>query len=109
MDVFYSLVDSSESLKEKAKLVRDNGLLWSSVADAAVLGAVFAAFYLPCGLLMRDSGLIYAGLVSAAVAVVSKFGLHPTVERTHIRLSDDQLNFIETQMKDKAAEKVNLL
>jgi len=47
MDTFYSLVDSEDSLKEKAKLVRDNGLAWSSIADIVVLGVVFACLYLP--------------------------------------------------------------
>ena len=109
MDTFYSLVDSKDSLKEKAKLVRDNGLAWSSIADVVVLGALFACLYLPLWYSTKYSLLLYWGAISGALALLSALFFHPRAERRHITLSNEQLDFIQTQMKDEVETKVNSL
>jgi hypothetical protein len=109
MDTFYALVDSKESLKEKAKLVRDNGLLWSSIADITVLGILFACLYLPLWCFTRHSTFLYWGTTSTVLALLCGLVFHPRAEARHIQLSNEQLNFIETQMKDEVKEKVNAL
>jgi hypothetical protein len=109
MDTFYSLVDSKESLKEKAKLVRENGLAWSSIADVAVLGALFACFYLPLWFFTNYSLFLYWCAISAVFALFSAFFLHTRAEQRHIALSNEQLDFIQTQMKNEVEKKVNSL
>jgi hypothetical protein len=109
MDTFYSLVDSKDSLKEKAKLVRDNGLAWSSIADIVVLGAVFACLYFPLWLFTHYSLFLYWGVFSGVLALASALLFHPQTERRHIALSNEQLDFIQTQMKEEVQAKVNAL
>jgi hypothetical protein len=109
MDVFYALVDSQESLKVRAKMVYENGLLWSSVADCVVLGIMFAALYFPLWLILGYRPFLDGAIVATAVALLAAFVLHPRAEKRHIRLSDDQLDFIATQMKPQAELKINAL
>jgi hypothetical protein len=109
MNVFYALVDTNETLKERAKLVRDNGLTWSSIADATVLGVVFASLHLTLWLTTGYEPFLYWGLVAASVAVVAGIFFHPRAERRHIELSNAQLDFIAHQMKNEAVQKVNAL
>jgi Flp pilus assembly protein TadB len=109
MNTFYSLVDSQESLKEKAKLVRENGLAWSSIADIVVLGTLVACFYFPLWLLTNYSPFLYWAAIAVVLALLSAFVLHPRAERRHIALSNEQLDFIKTQMKSEVEQKVNAL
>jgi len=109
MDTFYSLVDSQDSLKEKGKLVRDNGLAWSSIADVVVLGVVFACFYLPLWFVTNYSLFLYWGAISVVLALPSALLFHPRTEQRHIALSNEQLDFIQTQMKEEVEKKVNSL
>ena len=109
MDVFYALIDSNESLKERSKLVRDNGLVWSSIADLVVLGTVFGAIYVPLSLITHYSLFLIWGAISGLIAFIAAKTLHPLAEKKHIKLSNDQLDFIATQMKDKVTEKVDAL
>lgn len=109
MDTFYSLVDSKDSLKEKGKLVRENGLAWSSIADVTVLGVLFACFYLPLWFFKNYPPFLYWGAISAILALLSALFFHPRAEQRHIALSNEQLDFIQTQMKDEVEKKVNSL
>jgi hypothetical protein len=109
MIVFYSLIDSNDSLKEKAKLVRHNGLIWSSAADVTLIGSLYAAIYLPVWLSTGRTLYLVSLLIALGAAFVARFIVHPTAEKKHISLGDDQLDFMELQMKDKVEEKVNAL
>jgi len=109
MDVFYSLVDSNDTLKERAKLVRDNGLIWSTVADVTMLSTMFGALYLPLWLTTGEAQFMIWGLGAAVVALVAGLSWHPRAERRHVQLGNDQLNFIAQHLKNEASEKVNAL
>ena len=64
MHIFYHLIDNDQSLKEKSKLVRDNGLIWTSTADVAILGCFFSWVYLILILIYGiDALLVSAGLM----------------------------------------------
>jgi len=109
MDVFYSLVDSNDTLKERAKLVRDNGLKWSTVADVTVLGTMFAALYLPLWFTTGYALFMVWGLGAAAVASIAGALLHPRTENKHVQLGNNQLDFIAQHLKDQVSQKVNSL
>ena len=109
MDVFYALVDSNETLKVRAKMVYENGLYWSSVPDCVVLGTMFAALYFPLWLMSDYRPFLDWAVVASAVALLAGFVLHPRAEKKHIHLSNDQLDFIEGQMKPQAEPKINAL
>jgi hypothetical protein len=96
LDVFYHFTDNKESLKERAKGVYLNGLLWSTMADA-MAAALFLAFtsivvYL---LFWRDYYLV-AAIVALALYALAAWALMPLVVRRHIELGNEQINFMRT-------------
>jgi hypothetical protein len=109
MNVFCGLIDSNETLKEKAKLVRKNGVVWGSLADVIVIGTFFAVLYIFWWLGSEHTPFFIWGIVSGILAAISAFVLHPRTEKRHIELGDEQLGFIESHLRDEVQTKVNSL
>ncbi|MDP2117403.1 MAG: hypothetical protein Q8J71_08405 [Brevundimonas sp.] len=101
---FYHLVDNSNSLTSKSKLVYFNGYIWTLVADARAVA--FLVAFLSVGMLFADPNNDAARIslsINAAVVAVSLFFSH-MVTKKHIELSNDQLSYIEQHLKDKLDE-----
>ena len=100
MIIFYSFVDNDESLKEKAKSVRLNGLAWSSFIDLSVLSCLSALLH--SGIYVFTSKLYHIYLawilfLSYFISLVFVFLL----TRKHIKLSNEQLEVIIQRKKEK--------
>lgn len=110
MHIFYHLIDNDQSLKEKSKLVRDNGLIWTSTADVAILGCFFSWVYLMliliCGI---DMLLVSAGLMIGSIGLISGAILHPRTVKEHISLGNEQIEFILTNHKSELQRRVTEL
>lgn len=110
MHVFYHLIDNDQSLKEKSKLVRDNGLIWTSTADVAILGCFFSWLYLILILIFGVDGLLVsAGLMIGSIGLISGAILHPRTVKEHISLGNEQIEFILTNHKDELQKRVTEL
>ncbi|WP_342655943.1 hypothetical protein NM528_15905 [Shewanella algae] len=110
MHVFYYLIDNEESLKEKSKLVRDNGLIWTSTADVAILGCFFSWLYFILILIFGVNGLLVsAGLLIGTIGLISGAILHPRTVREHIRLGNEQIEFILTNHREDLQSRVTEL
>ena len=110
MHIFYNFIDNDESLKEKSKLVRDNGLTWSSTADAAILGCLFSWLYFIMVLFFGPEPILaWSGVMIGLIGLLSGWILHPMAVKEHIALGDQQIDFIATNYKEKLNEKVNSL
>ena len=99
MHVFYRFIDRDPSLQEKAKAVRFNGLLWTSIADVATIGVLSALAYLIAFAIHDRSHYLGMSLASAIAFLVSYLLLMPLVVRHHIDLSNEQLEFIDQQFR----------
>ncbi len=99
MDVFYKFVDRDPTLREKAKRVRFNGLLWTSVADVATIGALGAIAYLITFAFTDYFHHVALALALGLIALVAYFLLMPLVTRHHIALSNEQLDFIDQEFR----------
>lgn len=107
MHVFYHLIDNDESLKEKAKLVRDNGLIWTSTADVAILGCFFSWLYFILILVFGADGLLVSsGLMIGSIGFISGAILHPRTVNEHISLGNEQIDFILTNHKAELQRRV---
>ncbi|AKH21834.1 hypothetical protein [Sedimenticola thiotaurini] len=110
MHVFYHLIDNDESLKEKSKLVRDNGLIWTSTADVAILGCFFSWLYFILILIFGLDGLLAsAGLMIGSIGLISGAILHPRTVKEHISLGNEQIEFILTNHKEELKRRVTEL
>ncbi|KTT32590.1 hypothetical protein NS201_07415 [Pseudomonas oryzihabitans] len=110
MRIFYHLIDNDESLKEKAKLVRDNGLIWSSIADAIWLGALFSFLYLVLAYIStfyapdKTFALTITSIMLLCIVLIL-YGLAlPKIHKEHIKLGNEQLDIIEQFYKQKTKE-----
>lgn len=99
LDIFYSLVDNDESLKERAKSVYLNGLVWTTVMDISMIGVIAAVFYASFALGAWRVDYLAAALCMGTLAAVSYWALLPRVTQKHIALSDEQLEYITSQKR----------
>lgn len=110
MHVFYYFIDNDMSLKEKAKLVRDNGLIWTSTADIVILAFIFSVFYmLLIAIFGSQTILIMAAILIFLIGLLSALVLYPNAVADQIELSNSQIEYIVTHKKKCLEEKVNSL
>jgi len=108
IDVFYHFIDNDESLKEKSKLVRDNGLIWTSTADVAILGCFFTWLYFLLIIFFgAEPWLARGGLLIGFIGLLSGLIFHPLSVKKHIALGNEQLEFIFTNHKKELQKKIN--
>ena len=100
MNIFYSFVDSNESLKEKAKSVRLNGLMWSSFIDLSVLSCLSALVH--SGIFIFTSKLhhVYLAWIMFCISFISLLFVCLLTYR-HINKSNEQLEIITQRKKDE--------
>lgn len=106
LHVFYYFVDRDPSLKEKAKNIYFNGLLWSSTADIMALSCMFMASYLIGYLFLNRDHYLIGALVLGLLCLFASWALMPIVTKKHIALSDEQLDYIKLHYKEALHSKL---
>lgn len=109
MSIFYNIVDNDHSLTEKAKIVRSNGLFWTSTADVAVISMIFTYIYLVLFLVSKGLYYAYAGLIIGSIGLFFGCILHPTSVKRHISLSNDQIGYMKDIYLETLRQKINFL
>lgn len=105
--IFYNIVDSDPSLTAKSQLVYFNGLLWTSTADLFILSIFISFVYLISGLwLFKSTEVWQYGVIFGGVAALS-FCLHILSIIKHYKLSNDQIEYIETHYQDELKLKID--
>jgi hypothetical protein len=105
--LFFSLVDSDESLKNKASLAYMNGLLWTSLADStalSVLYAILAALLIAIG--MKEA--VVAFELFCTIAIVSIIGSIVTTNK-QIDIGNEQLEVMELKYREEIEKRLNKL
>jgi len=91
MHVFYKVIDNDESLKKKTNNVYFNGIFWTSSADLLLLSFSFWFVY-KYWFIQIDNAALYSNLM--LILFGSAMYLHVLSAWKHIRLSNEQLQFI---------------
>jgi hypothetical protein len=104
MHVFYKLIDNDESLKRKGANVYFNGIFWTSTADSFLINLCFYIVY----------KLFYFDLPKSAelttllgLLCLLSLALHIISVIKHIKLSNDQLDYIKTHNSLDVKNKLN--
>lgn len=108
MNVFYEFVDNNESLKEKAKSVRFNGLIWTSCIDATIIffcGSIVMFIKHVITSLKYDLVVACCLFLVFLISLVLIFAL----TRNHIRLSNEQLEVITGLHKETLRKRLRSL
>ena len=108
INLFYEFVDNNESLKEKAKLVRFNGLIWTICIDSTII--LFAgSLILFCKYFFTDVNFdLVVALILLFLSMIS-FGLIFLITKIHIKLSNEQLEVITDLHRDKLHNRMRQL
>jgi hypothetical protein len=106
MHVLYKLVDNDESLKKKANNIYFNGIFWTSSADLLLISPVFWYVY-RWHFANINNSLLFSNLflILAVLAII----LHILSVLKHIRLSKNQLEFIEIYKKKEVIDDFDVI
>ncbi|MCA1526816.1 hypothetical protein [Bradyrhizobium yuanmingense] len=105
--LFFSLVDSDESLKQKANLAYANGAIWTSFADSTILALLFFLISMLLFYLKIDEAFP-AGMIFLLIAVFSFFGSVACTSR-QINIGAEQLEIIDFKHKADVEKRLNAL
>lgn len=105
--LFYSLVDSDESLKQKASLAYANGAIWTSLADSTILAILF---FLASMLLfyLGFENAFPAGMAFLLIGAMSFAGSRGCTSR-QINIGAEQLEIIDFKYKADVEKRLNAL
>lgn len=98
LHLFYKLIDNDESLKKKQNNVYFNGIFWTSTADLIIFSAFFCILYkfvffeVPRAKILSNIFFFMTLLASL---------LHILAVLKHLRLSNNQLSFIDVHKKQE--------
>jgi hypothetical protein len=99
MNVYYHFIDNDESLKERAKEVFLNGLIWSSMVDLTFISLLGAIIFLVTFMFTKNSYFVLLTVIFVVVCIMMLL-LTPNVVKKHIGFSNYQLGYI-TDIKKK--------
>ena len=91
IDIFYHILDQDDSLKERAKEVYFNGLIWSSLIDIVIISPIGAIIYFLVFLITKN--MHYMFYIDIGFIILSIIFI-PLVIKKHYRMSNNQLNYI---------------
>lgn len=103
-NVLYRIIDNDESLKKRANNVYFNGIFWTSTADSVILSAFFAIIYR--FLLPNVANAVILSEMFFTISIAS-FLLHILSVFKHIRLSNNQLDYIKTYKSAEVVQQIN--
>jgi hypothetical protein len=108
LNVFYHFIDNKESLKERAKGVYLNGLLWSSVADLMAVTLLLLFTSLVACLFFWRTYYLSVAVLAGGLYLLASWVLMPRVVERHIFLGGEQIDFIlqlhESELRSKLEE-----
>jgi len=93
MIIFYRIIDNDESLKDIAKSVRLNGLIWSSIADVKATSLIVSFIYLILSWMSFKWLYFICGLALITTHIIAFF-LMSLVTQKQLSLSNEQLENI---------------
>jgi len=108
MIIFYNFIDNDNSLKEKAKRVRFNGLKWTSMIDLVIISFCGSLIFWVKLIIETNFYYLAMALILITLALVS-FGLIQLTTRDHLSLSNEQLEIICQSYKTQLEDKINEL
>ena len=104
-NIFWRFVDKDNSLLEKAKRVRFNGLIWSSAVDIMIISAVGSIILFVKLAVEKNPYSLWMAIILLAASLMSLGLLRRTTQR-QLSLSNEQLKFICQFYKQELEESI---
>jgi hypothetical protein len=113
--IFYSFIDNDKSLEKQSKIIRWNGLLWTSAADlraCSVIGALVFGIAIVLGYhvnwLAFDFGRAGYAITGLLILYLSSFVWSSQLTEKHRRLGMEQCEYILIHRRNELSEMLNL-
>ena len=106
--VFYNIIDNDESLKVKQNNVFLNGLIWTSMADLVLITFAFSIIFFISIFIFKeaDQELLIGGFIMILGSIIGLIA-HVLAFFKHIKLGNDQIEYIETHHVNRVDEIIN--
>lgn len=101
--LFYRIIDNDESLKDQAQDIRFNGAVLTTIIDASIISAFFAATYAAIAVLLPSPQLWPYAVISIVSQPILRF-LRRRAEQHHIELQGEQLAVISQHHSAKVGD-----
>jgi len=112
LNIFYDFVDNNESLKEKSKGVRFNGLIWSSFIDLTILSVLAGFVYSILLIFTTKEHYVYLALLLFCLSYIS-LAFSWLLTYKHKSMSNEQLEVIiqtkQNEINTKIKEAIDSL
>ncbi|MCB0700741.1 MAG: hypothetical protein H6551_05360 [Chitinophagales bacterium] len=109
-NIFYKIIDNDESLKKKSQQVYFNGLFWTSTADAFIISIISSLIYFISAFVFHDLKTVFISWSSILLLLTGiSYFLHLLSINSHIKLSNDQLSYIEQHYAGQVNQYINEL
>lgn len=107
LNIFYNIIDNDNSLSEKAKIVRDNGLIWTTSIDISIIFSISSIIFLiKYFFTVNELNDLIKAIILLVISIVSFSGIFVLTNK-HIKLSNEQLECIVTIHKKKLKDKLD--
>jgi hypothetical protein len=103
--IFYDFVDNNESLKDKSKGVRFNGLIWSSFIDLTILSLVAGFVYSVLLVFTSKEHYVYLALLLFCLCFVS-LAFSWLLTYKHKSMSNEQIEVILQTKRNEIDTKI---
>jgi len=104
---FYDLIDNDATLTTRSQRVMFNGFIWTTIADVRVFSLIF--FILSAILWFSDIERSHYLLILFFLVGLISLPLSEFVTQKHIRLGDDQIEFIRGKYQTKVTAELRQL
>lgn len=105
MDVFYMVLDDSETLRAKTQSVYSNGFIITTLVDIEIMSVVFATLHVVTALIFSFAPYHWtAAFLMFALALISAKFIRQKAIENHQNLSGKQLRVIESFHSDKVID-----
>lgn len=103
--VFYYFIDKDDTLKEKSKLIKFNGAILSCLVDAILILFVYIVIVVVVAIVKKN--LMFNSLMIPVILFVFCIPSVFIVQNKHLKLVNDQIDFIKTNYSKECAKKMS--
>jgi hypothetical protein len=103
--LFFSLIDSDDSLKRKSEIAYFNGAVWTTCADTTALGLLFSLLSIGAWGVFNIENTLVAGVIFLGISTLGRLGSLATT-RKQIDIASEQIDLIELKYKNNVERRI---
>jgi hypothetical protein len=104
--IFHSILESDESMKEKAKSMYWYEFIWNVLADLIGISAIASAGYFIYSWINTNPIIILFGILSIGICIAARYGLFPKASSQYVERSNEQFEQVIQLKMDEFRESV---